>query len=105
MDFAVRDLATQSFNGWDDGLNSVILPWTAEPEAGFSWVPSSAFLPLPTLAPGGEQAQAMVLAQQFDQDVLGDMGNAWNTFIQSGQVWALVIGLVLGYLIRGMTTY
>ncbi|MBD0268704.1 hypothetical protein [Pseudanabaena sp. FACHB-2040] len=105
MDFAVRDLAAQSFNSWDDGLDSIMLPWTAEPESGFSWAPSSAFSPVSTLLSNGEQAQAMVLAQQFDQDVLGDMGNAWNTFIQSGQVWALVIGVVLGYLIRGMTTY
>ena len=48
---------------------------------------------------------AMVLAQQFDQDILGDFGNAWNTFIESGQVWALLIGFVLGYVIRGITTY
>ena len=52
-----------------------------------------------------QQTQAMVVAQLEDVDVLGDMVNVWNTFISSGQVWALIIGLVLGYLIRGMTTY
>ena len=51
-----------------------------------------------------EQTQAMVLAQ-YDQDILGDMANAWNTFIDSGQVWALMIGLVIGYLVRGITAY
>jgi hypothetical protein len=50
---------------------------------------------------------ATVLAQgkEFDQDVLGDMARLWNTFIETGQVWALLIGLVLGYAIRGITTY
>ncbi len=49
--------------------------------------------------------QSMVLAQQFDQDVLGDMGKLWNTFIESGQVWALVIGIAVGYFIRSLTAY
>jgi hypothetical protein len=48
---------------------------------------------------------SLVLAQQFDQDILGDMGNLWNTFIESGQVWALLIGIVVGYLIRNLTAY
>lgn len=48
---------------------------------------------------------SMVLAQQFDQDILGDMGNLWNIFIESGQVWALIIGIVIGYLVRGLTAY
>lgn len=60
----------------------------------------------PTLAQANfQQARALILAQQFDQDILGDLGNAWNTFVQSGQIWALIIGLVLGYLIRGLTVY
>lgn len=48
---------------------------------------------------------SMVLAQQFDQDILGDMGSLWNIFIESGQVWALIIGVVIGYLVRGLTAY
>lgn len=51
------------------------------------------------------QGTATVLAQQFDQDVLGDLGNAFNTFIQSGQIWALIVGFILGYMLRGVTTY
>ncbi len=46
-----------------------------------------------------------ILAQQFDTDVFAGFRNAWNYFIKSGQVWALIIGIVLGYLIRGLTTY
>lgn len=46
-----------------------------------------------------------IIAQQFDQDILGDISDAWNNFIDSGQVWALIIGIVLGYMIRNLTAY
>ncbi len=49
-----------------------------------------------TLAQGGK-------AQQFNQDVLGDMSKGWNNFVKSGQIWALIIGMVLGYLFRSVT--
>lgn len=46
------------------------------------------------------------LAQQFKQtDLAGDVGKAWNHFIKTGQVWAFVIGLILGYLFRSFTSY
>lgn len=64
-------------------------------------LPDTGYLPPRSLT----STQATVLAQQFDQDILGDMGNAWNAFIESGQVWALIIGLVVGYMIRGLTAY
>jgi hypothetical protein len=68
-------------------------------------------LSTPDLSPdvrlGGASSQVgqPVLAQQFDQDILGDLANAWNNFVQSGQIWALIIGIIIGYLIRGLTTY
>ena len=40
-----------------------------------------------------------------DVDVVRDMKSAWDNFIDSGQVWALVIGLVLGYMLRSLTSY
>jgi hypothetical protein len=46
-----------------------------------------------------------IIAQQFDQDILGDISDAWTNFIDSGQVWALIIGIVLGYMIRNLTAY
>lgn len=47
-----------------------------------------------------------LLAQQIgDSDLLGDLQKAFNNFIESGQVWALIIGLIIGYMIRGLTTY
>jgi hypothetical protein len=45
-----------------------------------------------------------IIAQSVtDPNVLGQMVSIWNTFIRSGQIWALIIGFVLGYLLRGIT--
>jgi hypothetical protein len=52
-----------------------------------------------------QEPSTLVLAQFDDVDILRDMVNLWNTFIESGQVWALIIGLVIGYFVRGLTTY
>ncbi len=45
----------------------------------------------------------IVPAQNFDQDILGDIVKGWNAFVSSGQIWALLIGIVLGYLFRSIT--
>ena len=43
----------------------------------------------------------VVLAQTIeDPEVLKQIEDGWNNFIESGQVWALLIGLFLGYLFR-----
>ncbi|MBD2495688.1 hypothetical protein [Nostoc sp. FACHB-280] len=47
-----------------------------------------------------------VLAQQVsDPNLMGQVQKAWNHFIQTGQVWALLIGLVIGWLFRNLTSY
>ncbi|NEP58622.1 MAG: hypothetical protein F6K31_16665 [Symploca sp. SIO2G7] len=47
-----------------------------------------------------------VIAQQFDEDSFLDRsGDILGDFVESGQLWALLIGVVLGYVIRGVTTY
>jgi hypothetical protein len=46
-----------------------------------------------------------VLAQQYNQDILGDIQKGFNHFVKTGQVWALLIGVILGYMIRSMTAY
>ncbi|MBW4485419.1 MAG: hypothetical protein KME14_23030 [Tildeniella torsiva UHER 1998/13D] len=51
------------------------------------------------------EALSPVLAQQFDQDILGDMVEIWNNFVDSGQLWALLFGIVLGYFIRNLTAF
>ena len=55
---------------------------------------------LPRSVPNRE---SYVLAQSFDQDVLGDIKNGFTNFVETGQVWALLIGLVVGFVIRGLT--
>jgi hypothetical protein len=47
-----------------------------------------------------------LLAQQtkeFNQDVMGDIGKGWNNFVKSGQLTAMAIGLVVGYMFRSIT--
>ncbi|BBC25673.1 hypothetical protein [Pseudanabaena sp. ABRG5-3] len=44
-----------------------------------------------------------LIAQEFKQDVMGDIGKGWNRFVSSGQIWALLIGVVVGYLFRSIT--
>ena len=44
------------------------------------------------------------LAQQIeDPDILGQIQDAWYNFIDSGQVWALLIGTFFGYTFKGFT--
>ena len=44
------------------------------------------------------------LAQQIeDPDILGQMQDAWYNFIDSGQVWALLMGTFVGYTFKGFT--
>ncbi|MGF1589524.1 MAG: hypothetical protein ACFCU7_09795 [Pleurocapsa sp.] len=45
-----------------------------------------------------------LLAQQIeDPDILGQISDAWQNFIESGQVWALLIGTFFGYTFKGFT--
>lgn len=46
-----------------------------------------------------------VLAQLLDTDVFRPVREFFNYFIKSGQVWALLIGSVVGYLFRSLTSY
>ena len=45
-----------------------------------------------------------LLAQMIeDPDILGQLQDAWYNFIDSGQVWALLIGTFFGYTFKGFT--
>jgi len=45
-----------------------------------------------------------LLAQTVrDPDTLGQIQDAWYNFIDSGQVWALGIGMFFGYTFKGFT--
>jgi hypothetical protein len=45
------------------------------------------------------------LLAQFETDVFRPVREFFNNFIQSGQIWAFLIGIVLGYLLRSLTSY
>jgi hypothetical protein len=46
----------------------------------------------------------LVLAQQFQNvDILGNIQTGWADFLQSGKAGTFTIGLVLGYVVRGIT--
>lgn len=64
----------------------------------------------PSFVPIMEQPVPMVtmpvIAQQFDESSFIDRSTSiLDNFVESGQVWALLVGVVLGYAIRGITTY
>ncbi len=44
-----------------------------------------------------------ILAQFQNTDILGNIQAGWTDFLHSGKAGASVVGLVLGYMIRGMT--
>jgi hypothetical protein len=47
---------------------------------------------------------SLVIAQY--KDTLGnDVQNAWNEFVNTGRAWALLLGLVVGYLFSKLTSF
>ena len=47
-----------------------------------------------------------IIAQAVsDPDILGQMRGAVQGFIESGQIWAFIIGVGLGYFIRGLSSF
>jgi hypothetical protein len=38
-------------------------------------------------------------------NIMAQMQDAFNHFIKTGQVWALIIGFVVGYIFRSFTAY
>ncbi|MEL6162114.1 MAG: hypothetical protein AAFR18_23150 [Cyanobacteria bacterium J06627_32] len=44
-------------------------------------------------------------AKHFDQDLIGDTGTMLKGFYESGQMWALLIGIVIGYGFKSFASY
>ena len=40
-----------------------------------------------------------------DPDILGQIQSAWNNFVETGQIWALLIGMFFGYVFRTFTSF
>jgi hypothetical protein len=52
------------------------------------------------------QSSATFLAQKVeDPDVLGKMQKSWENFVKTGQIWALLIGIFVGYIFKSFTSY
>ncbi|MFZ4667507.1 MAG: hypothetical protein ACOYME_13860 [Prochlorotrichaceae cyanobacterium] len=50
-------------------------------------------------------SDSLVLAQSTDADLVAEFQKAFKQFVESGQVWAMLIGLIIGYFFRALTTY
>ncbi|HIK37645.1 MAG: hypothetical protein NZ901_08275 [Geminocystis sp.] len=50
-------------------------------------------------------AGGFYIAQIKDPDVIGQIVSAWQNFVQSGQIWALLIGMFLGYTFASFTRF
>ena len=48
---------------------------------------------------------ALIAQTITDPDLMGQIQKSWSHFIPTGQVWALLIGLVIGYMSRNLTSY
>ncbi len=47
-----------------------------------------------------------IVAQTLKQtDLVGDVQKAFDHFVSTGQIWALLTGLIIGYLFRSLTSY
>ena len=45
-----------------------------------------------------------ILAQQFEETNLGkQVQDSWTNFVESGQIWALCVGFLFGYMFRTFT--
>jgi hypothetical protein len=47
-----------------------------------------------------------IVAQTLKQtDLVGDVQRVFGHFVATGQIWALLTGLIVGYLFRSLTSY
>lgn len=53
----------------------------------------------------GSHVDWIILAQQFDVDPFAGIRGWFGNLVATGQLWALIIGFILGYLFRGFTSY
>ena len=50
-----------------------------------------------------QSLDGLIIAQNVeDPDVIGQMQSAFNNFVETGQIWALIIGLVIGFGFRSL---
>lgn len=69
------------------------------------WVDGTLFSHLGHIGAWLSPIDSSLLAQYIQEDVFENFRNFLTNFIESGQAWALLIGLVLGYLIKSVFSY
>ena len=57
------------------------------------------------LGQSGTVVTTPIIAQQFEDTFFDRAGDIIGDFVESGQLWAVLRGVVLGYVIRGITAY
>lgn len=66
-----------------------------------TWLNSAAHL-----SDFAQSIDVTILAQEFKQtDIAGNVGQTWNHFVRTGQVWAFVLGIGTGYFVRTFTSF
>lgn len=48
---------------------------------------------------------AQVIAQFKETNIQDDVSKVWGKFVRTGQVWAFLIGMIIGYLAKSFTSY
>ena len=48
---------------------------------------------------------AQVIAQFKETNIQDDVSKVWGKFVRTGQVWAFLIGIIIGYLVKSFTSY
>jgi len=93
----MQDIATQGITPYD------LLPdWTSLTSWHLGHGTHGAWPDLGTLT---GQIQAQLQGQQFDTDVFKGARNTFSSFMKTGKLWVFLGGLVVGYLLRAVTTY
>jgi hypothetical protein len=73
-------------------------------QGAIHWI-SEDFLNLGVLRGVPDLSDTLWIAQATSTDLFSSIGQAWDNFIRTGQVWALIIGFFLGYIFRSITSY
>jgi len=81
-------------------LTQIILHTPIDPSHLATLVPSDLFQALPLTPHDGT-----ILAQIKETDLSGDVSKMWQHFVKTGQVWAFIVGAVVGYFAKTFTSY
>jgi hypothetical protein len=88
--------------------NFAQLPWFAqEPLGGVSSLLGQVqhLLTLPDGAQLSDWSLNSLVIAQYKDTLGNDVQNAWNEFVNTGRAWALLLGLVVGYLFSKLTSF